>query len=190
MKIGNVNGAALAHANVGILALEEEDGPAAIAPARAALGLLSGAANDILRGLVEAVLGDGHLLAGEIDEAEKWFGKVLAEFLESTHPLAVATATRGLGRVAARRGEHGNALRYFRQAIAGFERLKRSQEEARTVLDEAQVLWSMRDADGARSRARAALERFTAMRADRDADRTRRLLSEIEACAGEAQTVE
>ena len=190
LKIGNVNGAALAHANVGILALEEEDGPGAIAPARAALDLLSGAANDILRGLVEAVLGDGHLLAGEIGEAEKWFGKVLAEFRDSTHPLAVATATRGLGRVAARRGESDIALRHFRQAIAGFERLKRSQEEARTVLEEARVLLSLGDAEGARSRACAALERFTAMRADRDAERARRCLREMEACADGAQPVE
>jgi class 3 adenylate cyclase/tetratricopeptide (TPR) repeat protein len=178
-KIGNVHGVALAHANLGMLALEEGDGASAITAARASLEALSGAANDILRGLVENVLAEGHLLADAREEAEKCFEKVLREFSASTHPLAVATAVRGRGRVAAARGAFAEAADSFSRAITAFEQLNRTQEKARTMLDEARLALCRNDIANARARAEAALDRFTAIRAELDAERTRRFLAEL-----------
>jgi adenylate cyclase len=180
MKIGNVHGVALAHANLGMLALEEGDGDSAIGAARASLEVLGGSANDILRGLVENVLAEGHLLAGAPDEAEKCFEKVLGEFSASTHPLAVATALRGRGRVAATRGQFDEAAECFARAIVAFKQLNRTQEKARTMLDEARLALWRNDRASARARAEAALERFTAIRAELDTERARRFLAELE----------
>jgi two-component system NtrC family sensor kinase len=180
LKIGNVHGVALAHANLGILALDENDGTSAIAAARASLNALSGSANDILRGLVEAVLGDGLLLAGAVDEAQRCFSKLLTEFSDSSHPLAVATALRGCARVAAKQGDFDTAQQFFTRAITQFEHLNRTQEKARTMLDEARLLMSRKDWDAARHRALAALERFTAIRAEVDAERARHFLAELD----------
>jgi tetratricopeptide (TPR) repeat protein len=192
VEIGNVHGVALGHANLGILALEENDGESAIIAARAALNALSGSANDILRGLVETVLGDGHLLAGEIDAAQSWFDKVLAEFSECSHPLAVAGALRGSGRVAAKRGQIEAAQKFFTRAITCFEKLNRTQEKARTMLDEARLLSSANRFEAARSRATAALERFTAMRAELDLERARDFLAQLElqACEKDRHSVD
>ena len=190
LKIGNVNGAALAYANLGILALDENDGRRAVAAARASMTTLSGSANDILSGLVQAVLGDGYLLAGEVDEAEACFARVLSDFNESTHPLAVATALRGRGRVAIYRGALTESAEYLRQAISGFQRLNRSQEEARTVLDQASLLSRLGEHEAAREHAFAALGRFMTIHAHRDAARARQLLAELEmrACAAPANS--
>jgi tetratricopeptide (TPR) repeat protein len=180
-QIGNVHGVALAHANLGILALDENDGSAAVAAARASLQTLSGSANDILRGLVETVLADGLLLAGEIDEAHRCFSKVLAEFSHTTHPLAVAMAVRGCARVAAKRGEFDAAQDLFTRAITQFKQLNRTQEKARTMLDEARLLMNRNDRQAARERAITALERFAAIRAELDAERARAFLAELAA---------
>jgi tetratricopeptide (TPR) repeat protein len=192
VKIGNVHGVALAHANLGMLALEEGDGESAVMSARASLDALSGSANDILRGLVETVLAEGHLLAGALDDAESCFAKVLAEFNASTHPLAVATAVRGRGRIAAHRGVFELAAEFFTQAIASFEQLQRTQEKARTMLDEARLALRRNDREMARARAGSALERFSAIRAELDAERARRFLAELEvqACAKQAHPVD
>jgi adenylate cyclase len=179
-KIGNVHGVALAHANLGMLALEEGDGLSAIDAARASLEALSGSANDILRGLVENVLAEGHLLAGAVDQAEQCFQKVLGEFSASTHPLALATALRGCGRVATARGAWDEARALFARAIAAFEQLKRTQEKARTMLDEARLERLQNNCAAARARATTALERFTAIRAELDAERARRFLADFE----------
>lgn len=181
-RIGNVHGTALAHANLGILALEENDGPAAVEAATTALGAIAGADNEILCGLVEAVLGDAHLLSGDLEKAQSWFDKVRAQFTELTHPLAIATATRGLGRVAAREGRLNEARDLLSSAAAAFRRLQRSQEEARTVLDEARVRFVTGESDKARQLAESALTRFEAIHAPLDAERTRQFLVEIEAC--------
>ena len=174
------HGVALAHANLGMLALEEGDGNGAIRAARASLEVLGGSANDILRGLVENVLAEGHLLAGAPDEAGKCFEKVLGEFSASTHPLALATALRGRGRVAATRGKFDEAAECFGRAIVAFKQLNRTQEKARTMLDEARLALWRNDRASARARAEAALERFTAIRAELDTERARRFLAELE----------
>lgn len=192
LKIGNVHGVALAHANLGILALEENDGGSAIIAAKAALDALSGSANDILRGLVETVLGDGYLLAGELEAAQIWLDKVLAEFSECSHPLAVAGALRGSGRVAAKRGEIEAAQQLFTRAITCFEKLNRTHEKARTMLDEARLLSSANRVEAARTRATAALEKFTEMRAELDLERARNFLAELElqACGKDEHPVD
>lgn len=180
LSTGNVNGAALAHANLGMLALEETDGASAVSAGHAALGVLAGAANHILRGLVEVILGDGHLLDGNPKEAEHFFRKVLSEFTRSNHPLAVASAERGLGRAALLQESWDEAEKMLSRAAEGFKRLQRSQEEARTHLDRAQAALGRGDVEAARQLTREALDRFEQIAARRDADRARRMLSELE----------
>lgn len=173
---GNVNGAALAHANLGILGLEEEDGAAAVAAAHSALSVLAGAENHVLRGLVEVILGDGHVLLGEVEKAEAIFQQILAEFTPSNHPLAVAGAERGLGRAALLKGEWEIAEKRFARAASDFQRLQRSHEEARTTLDRARAAVGRGDPDRARQLAREALGRFEGLAATRDITRAKKLL--------------
>lgn len=185
-EIGNVHGAALAQANLAILAMEQEDGPAAVASAEAALGTLGGSGNVLLRGLVQVVLGEARLAAGDVAGAEGAFDEVQRGYDEARHPLAVAGAWRGLGRVALARGAFGEALGRLERAMEAFERLKRAQEAARTALYRAEALWRSGETGRARAELGRARERFGAMRADRDAERADRLLREL--VAAEAPT--
>ncbi len=179
LKIGNVHGAALANANLAILALEENDGREAVSSARAALELLEESANDLLRGLVEVVLGDGLVLCNETDDAAEHYQRVFTGFTEANHPLAIFSAKRGMARAAAARGDLENAEKLLSYAASGFQKLKRSQEEARTILEHARLKLRSGNTGEARRLAANALERFQEIRAGRDADRARQFLEEL-----------
>jgi hypothetical protein len=82
--------------------------------------------------------------------------------------------------VATARGAWDEARALFARAIAAFEQLKRTQEKARTMLDEARLERLQNNCAAARARATTALERFTAIRAELDAERARRFLADFE----------
>ncbi len=178
-KIGNVHGAALAQANLATLAIEQEDGPRGVASAQAALETLGASGNAVLRGLVLIVLGEAHLAAGEVRAAQAAFDQVLREYDEAHHPLAVAGAARGVGRLALARGRPADALPWLDRAVATYERLKRAQEAARTTLYRAEALWRLGERPRACADLEGALARFVAMRADRDVARVERLIREL-----------
>ncbi|HEV8674892.1 MAG TPA: adenylate/guanylate cyclase domain-containing protein [Methylomirabilota bacterium] len=178
-QIGNVHGAALAQANLAILAMEEDDGAGAVASAEAALETLGDSGNALLRGLILVVLGETRLACGETAAATALFERVRDEYDEARHPLALAGAWRGLGRVGLARGTPAEALPLLDRALEAFERLTRAQEAARTLLYRAEALWQLGQPDRACADLEAALARFVAMRADRDVRRVERLLREL-----------
>ncbi len=179
VRIGNVHAIAIAHANLGMLALETRDAQAAVRASRASLDALGSAQNEVLRALVLVVLGDGLRLCGDLDEAQRTFGDVLSRY--ANQPLAVATAHRGLGRIAAARRRDAEARSAFERAIAGFAGLKRSQEEQRTRLDFAELLAKSGDLAAAREQAGQALAALRAMDAQHDAARAQSLVDAFNA---------
>ena len=183
-EIGNVHGSALAQTNLAILAIEGGDGPTAVAQAAVALETLGGSGNAVLRGLTLVVLGEAHLECGKERDAETAFMKVLGDHDDAHHPLAVAGAQRGLGRVAFMRGECAEALERLAAGLAGFERLERAQEAARTRLYRGEVLCQLGEIDRARSDVAQARKRFVEMGADRDVERAEQLMGRLTAAAG------
>jgi adenylate cyclase len=180
-EIGNVHGATLAEANLAILAVEEGDGPAAVGVAEKTLRTLSDSGNVFVRDLVQVVLGEAYLQCGDMNRAKDIFSRVMEEkeHCERVHPLALAGAQRGMGRIALLQGSDSEALNQLSHAKEIFVRLKRTQEEARTSLHLAEALARLGD----RTRACAELEHahkwFVSMHATRDAERAERLLQEF-----------
>lgn len=177
--IGNVHGIVLAHANLAILAMEEGDGPHAVVAAQEALATLENSGNRLLHGLVFVVLGEAQVECGEADSARLIFQQVLEEFSEAQHPLAVAGARRGLGRVALLEKDYATAVAELEQAGAIYERLNREQEATRTQLFCAEAYWGMGDGDRARTRLEEARKRLTRIRAVRDTEKADRLLRDL-----------
>jgi adenylate cyclase len=175
-RIGNVWGAALAGANLAIMAMEQDDGASARGHAEAALGMLTDSGDAHLRGLILVVLGEAHLACGDPGAAEPVFDRVLREYDDTRHPLALAGAWRGRGRIALVGDAPAEALQALDRALETFERLQRAQEAARTTLFRAEALWRLGQPDQARATLEQALSRFAAMHADRDVRRVERLL--------------
>jgi tetratricopeptide (TPR) repeat protein len=181
--IGNVEWSTLANANLAIRALEEEDILGAMTLAEAAVATLSTSGSAMLRGQVLVILGEARLEDGDAVGARQEFDRVIRDYEEARHPLAVAQAWRGLGRVAVLMGKADEALGLFDRALAGFERLQRVQEGARTGLYRAIALRQLGENQRARSELEQTREQFISirMRARRDAERAERLLRELSA---------
>ncbi len=179
--IGYVAGSAFAKANLAFLAREDEDFPGAITMAEASLALLSEPGNAVLRGQVQVVLGEARLECGDALGAQREFNRILQDYDEAQHPLAVAQAWRGLGRVALMMGAPDEALGILDRAFAGFGRLQRAQEAGRTALYRAIALRQLGETQRARSELERTREQFVSirMRANRDAERAERLLREL-----------
>jgi tetratricopeptide (TPR) repeat protein len=179
--IGNVGRSALAKANLAFLALEEEDFPRAVTAAEASLAMLSDSGNAVVRGQVLVVLGEARLGCGDALGAQREFERVLQNYEEAQHPLAVAHAWRGLGRVALMTGAPEEALGLLDRALSGFGRLKRAQEAARTARYRAIALGQLGETQRARSELERTREQLVSMRmrADRDAERAEQLLREL-----------
>lgn len=177
--IGNVQGMVLAHANLAILAMEEGNGPHAVVAAQEALATLENSGNRLLHGLVFVVLGEAQVECGEAAGAQLIFQQVIEEFSETQHPLAVAGARRGLGRVALLKKDHAAAVVELECASAIYERLNREQEATRTYLFCAEAYWGLGDGKRARAQLEEARKRLTRIRAVRDTERADRLLKEM-----------
>jgi tetratricopeptide (TPR) repeat protein len=182
--IGNIDGAALAQLNLAFRAIEEGDLVGAVTVAEASLAMLNSSGNTLLRGWVLAILGEGRLECGDAPGAQREFDRIIQNYDEAHHPLAVAHAWRGLGRVALMRGAATDALGLLERARAGFERL-RAQEAARTALYQAMALRQLGESQRASAVLEQAREQFIAMpmRAERDAERAERLLCELYAAS-------
>ena len=182
--IGNIDGAALAQLNLAFRAIEEGDLAGAVTVAEESLAMLKGSGNAQLRGWVLAILGEGRLECGDGPGAQREFDRIIQNYDEAHHPLAVAHAWRGLGRVALMQGAATDALGLFERACAGFERL-RAQEAARTALYQAMAFRQLGESQRASDVLEQAREQFIAMRmrADRDAERAERLLGELYAAS-------
>ena len=178
-EIGNVQGSTLAQANLAILAVEEGDGPGAVTIAQKSLRTLSQSGNVFVRGLVQVVLGEAYLQCSDIKSAQDTFSRVMEEHCEEVHPLAIAGAHRGMGRVALFQGSASEALKHLSHAKEIFIQLKRTQEKARTSLHLAEALARLGDRSRACTELKDARKWFVSMHAKRDAERAERLLQQF-----------
>jgi tetratricopeptide (TPR) repeat protein len=178
-QIGNVQGSTLAQANLAILAVEEGDGPGAVTLGEKSLRTLGESGNVFVRGLVQVILGEAYLLCRDIKSAQDTFSRVIEEHCEEVHPLAIAGAHRGMGRVALFQGSDSEALSHLSHAKDIFIQLKRTQEEARTSLHLAEALARLGDRRRACTELEGARKSFVSMHAKRDAERAERLLQDL-----------
>ena len=179
-EIGNVRGVALAQINLAVAAMEKGDGPDAVVEAKAALQTLGNSENALLRGMSLVILGEGYLACEDVKSGAEIFNKVIQEYEKEHHPLAIAGAWRGLGRVALLGGELAGAIDKLNRALEDFTGLRREQEAARTALYRAEALWRLGDHDQAHSELQSAHKRFEAIGARLDAERAAQLLQELQ----------
>nr|MBI3614025.1 tetratricopeptide repeat protein [Nitrospirota bacterium] len=178
-EIGNVQGAALAQANLAILSIEEGDGPGAVTAAKEAIVTLGDSGNVLLRGLALVVLGEAQLECGDVVRARSVFEQIQNEFEERQHPLAIAGARRGIGRVAILQGAYDQAVDELTYAISIYELLAREQEATRARLFLAEAYWRMGKAERARTELDQARKRLRRIHATRDVLRADQLLRDM-----------
>lgn len=133
-QIANAAGTALALTNLAILAIEQARAADGVDNASKAKSLLLASGNRMLLGLSSVVLGEAHLAAGATGPAAREFAWITQEYTAANHPLAIAGALRGSGRVALAQGEGAAAIAPLQAALALYERLAREQEAGRTEL--------------------------------------------------------
>ena len=121
-------------------------------------------------------LGEGLLGDQNLKEARKEFESIQKEYNEKTHPLAIAGALRGLGRIALQEGDLGGAIFQLEKAAQFFGQLKRKQELARTVLYLAQALRQKGENKKASSKFEEALKAFHSFNAQKDLERALKFL--------------
>lgn len=91
---------------------------------RAAIAALEhGAADEVLRRATN-LLGAAHFALGDIDEAERAFGRTLELAYASGDLLRVARVMNNLGAIANVRGAREQALTFYRLAMPAYERLE------------------------------------------------------------------
>lgn len=175
-QIGNAAGTALSLTNLAILAIETGAFEDAVAKASQAKTELLRSGNKVLLGLCAVVKGEALLEAGRSAEAAQEFGWVLGAFDASNHPLAIAGAERGMGRVALELQSASSAVAALERALALYTRLAREQEAARTELFLARACQLAGQAEAAQARLDNARRRFKAIGAIHDLDRADKFL--------------
>lgn len=173
--IGNVSGKALALTNLAILAIESGDAASGVLRAGEAKALLAKSGNRVLLGLASVIKGEALIDSGRLQEAVAEFKEVLAGYTDQTHPLAIAGAHRGLGRIhlAEARGEEGSKA--LENALVLYERLARVQEAARTEVLLAKSCDQAGEVAKAQDYLASACARFKAIGATRDLARAEAL---------------
>lgn len=174
-QIGNAAGTALAQTNLAVLSIETRDYGGAVALAQQARDNVRHTGHRVLLGLTTVILGEALVETGTLGEAEREFRWVLTEFDDTQHPLAIAGAMRGLGRVALARHDGRTACDCLEQARALYERLAREQEAARTQVFLARARHLDGQAEAARKELEEACARFCKIGAANDLARAERL---------------
>ena len=176
--IGNASGKALALTNLAILAIESGDAASGVSRAGEAQALLAKSGNRVLLGLASVVKGEALIDTGRLQEAAAEFKSVLLAYTDQTHPLAIAGAHRGIGRIhlAQANGEVANTA--LEIALVLYERLARVQEAARTEVFLAEARQLMGDAAKTQAYLASACERFKVIGATRDLARAEALALE------------
>lgn len=167
-QIDNAAGTALSRTNLAILAIEQNRAADGVENASKAKALLLASGNRMLLGLATVVLGEAHLAGGDAGLAAREFDWIAQEYTEANHPLAIAGALRGSGRVALARQDGGDALPALRAALALYEKLAREQEAGRTELFLAQAFALAGDVASARRHLEQARIRFSRIGAKAD----------------------
>ena len=178
-KIGHVHGIALAQINLAVAAIEEGNGNKAVKLAKDVVRSLEGAHYVVLRGQSLVILGEGYLACNNIKKAEEIFDEIIAKYEKETHPLAIAGALRGLGRVATLCGHFCDAIDNLDKAIAYFRKLNREQETTRTEIYRAEALLRLGQDKEARLVLKRVNKSLAAIGAHRDIAYATKLLQEL-----------
>jgi tetratricopeptide (TPR) repeat protein len=179
-KIGNNSGRATALMNLAIVAIENDDPTSAISIVETARGLLEASGNKALLGLANVIKGEALVEANLRDEAMAMFQQVIASYSETTHPLALAGAHRGAGRVQLVRGLYQDAIQAFERALVLYERLHRVQEAARTELCLAHALGQSHEWSRAKEHLEHARHSFVTIGAARDLERAEAMCQSLD----------
>lgn len=174
-EIGNTYGMALALTNIAILCNEEKRGREAVQLAQEALKIL-GDSGGWLKALTLVACGEGYLSEEHLEEAKVVFEKVLRADPKETHPLAIATALRGLGRIDLMSHCAEEAIALLEKSAKEFLKLKRVQEAARTSVFLAQALREKGENESASSTLEEALHQFLRMNCKQDIAKAEQLL--------------
>ena len=133
--------------------------------------------------LIRADVLDGDITAdqGRLAEAVALYARAYHAVQSTGRLFELARASNGLGIAAHHLADYETAQRHFERALAGFERLQRAQEAARTALYRAIALRQLGKTQLARSELEQTREQFVSirMRARRDAERAERLLRPV-----------
>jgi hypothetical protein len=131
----------------------------------------------MLAALVSVVEGEGHLHGANLAEAEQAFDSVLNHHDEVDHPLAVAGARRGMGRIYQKRGDLTQARQLLSQSMEGFRVLHRVQEVERTRMFLAELALEEGASAEAARLAKASLDACGKLRVRRDVERAQRIMT-------------
>lgn len=178
-EMGNVNGIALSQINMAVASLEKGDAIRAVESAQSAIATLGDSDNAMLRGVSLVVLGESHLLCDAMEKSEEIFESIVRDYDKANHQLAVAGSLRGLGRIALKQKNFIKALAHLDSALEIYERIRREQEAARTILWRAEAIWRLGDPVRGRSEIVRAEERLQAIGASLDVKRANQLLQEL-----------
>lgn len=174
-QIGNAAGTALSLTNLAILAIETGAFETAVTRADEAKSQLLKSGNRVLLGLCAVVKGEALLDCGRPHEAKSEFLWVLEAYDDTNHPLAIAGAERGMGRVAIETGRGPDAQDALERALELYTRLAREQEAARTELYLARAYHLAGNRTAASTKLESARRRFKAIGAIHDLDRAEKL---------------
>lgn len=179
-KISNLHIMALAQTNLAVLANEEENPGESIQYARQALDTL-GETGTLLKALIKVILSEGLLKTENFEAAKSYLDEILKETNETQHPLAFAYAIRAAGKLRLQTNHIQEASSCYKQARELFLKLNRTQEYARTLLEEAKLLYTEKKLGEALSLSQDALTQFKNIHALKDIQRAEKFISECKA---------
>ena len=178
-KIGHSAGRSIALMNLAILAIESGDAPTAVRKAEKACALLEASGNRMLLGLARVIRGEALLESSRLSDAELLLDGVLKDYSETSHPLALAGAHRGLGRIRFAEQRHQCAIDNLSRALNLFDKLKRVQESGRTQVHLAAARGALGDEREARRLLADARRKFNDIGATQDLERCEALLAAL-----------
>ena len=145
--------------------LEAGNAGSAIAHLAEALEQLEGAPVRHVQIRYTALLGEAHLLGGDVARARALAERALALAQASAMPLNIGIAHRALGRIARAEGDVEAADRAFADALKTFDGCRATFESARTRVDLAGLRGARGDKDSAHEHLTMALRVFQAANA-------------------------
>jgi class 3 adenylate cyclase len=178
-KIGNSAGRSIALMNLAILAIESGDATTAVRKADKACALLETTGNRMLLGLARVIKGEALIEMARFDDAQQLLDGVLKDYSEASHPLALAGAHRGLGRIRSAQDQNTSAIGNLAKSLELFDRLKRVQESARTQIHLAAAHRAQGDMKNARRLLTDAHKKFTDIGAGQDLEKCEAMLAAL-----------
>lgn len=130
------------------------------------------------QGLFLALLGDAHLLTGQLDRAAEFAGQGLQISKDARYWYGFGWAQRALGRIAQARESLSEAETNLTEALRTFESVEARFEQARTHLSLADLARVRRDPDGISRHLQEALRVFTCLRIPKYVERAEALARE------------